>query len=86
MKYEEKKKIAEDILSDYLSESGLMILNKKQKHLVIGAMIEFNKRLASDGALADVRLSLCCKAPIDKDDDTSQYCTNCLDACESYSA
>jgi hypothetical protein len=39
-----------------------------------------------NGVLADVRMSLCCKAPIDKDDDTSQYCTNCLDACESHSA
>ena len=57
MEYIKKKQVAEDVLNEYLSEPGLSILNRKQKHLVIGAMIEFHNQLTSDGVAADVSIS-----------------------------
>jgi hypothetical protein len=78
----------ESILKEMI-ETMPFDLNPHTKTYILEAMqvyADYRVNLALDAVLADVRMSLCCKAPIDKDDDTSQYCTNCLDACESHSA
>jgi len=61
------------------------------KQFSYNELIEFaeeyaTRKLVTDEDLANVMLSLCCKAPVDSDSQNSQYCTNCLDECESYSA
>jgi hypothetical protein len=68
---------------DNLSSVGGLIASRSYIQM---KPVEWHERKAENLPISDVRLSLCCKAPVDKDDNTSQYCTNCLDACESYSA
>lgn len=43
-------------------------------------------RLVKNCSISSVRLSECCKAPVDHDNIDGQYCTNCLCSCEAHSA